>query len=617
MPLKGFSLAFFKRNADKGNLTESVGEYFFLNGPTSYEESFPQRITVDPTFYGYTVTDFGNDVSRIRLEGEFHIYFHARPQSVKAGATNSSELFTQERLSNTISNYLQDAIADAIPIPGVNVRTGKMEFFDFMGMLHSIRKDGSFSGNSIQSQDVVVTGGFNATEPGKGKFNYAEYGIIYRDYERKRYVEVVPSSEGFSINRSTEDTNTWHYTMSWVGLKEESQILADGLISDTMERLQFFNPARGLASAIATIGSIMRLPLVVTGALLQVTGFIKQLSKTADLIKAEYDDAKKNLNSDGKQLKNDFNEIKKSVNKSLGRKDKKNLYDRIIDQSNYSEKLFEYYSAEYQKLKQKVGQYVMQAESLFNASAVITLSPPASSDPLGDAATLPYWDSTPYIDSDIYDYTWNAFYEGLTAEMFILFSDVDTDWSVYFVNGGETFTSIANSLLGDESLSTALADYNSLSVNQNIAGMVLRIPFKRPTLQTYSSSKSSNPSALEERLLGQDLALSVGRGLLTDSTGDLAILNGELSYANNMIDMLDYPIGSLPFWKQWGNPAVIGQMATDWEKELYFEKIVQSLRSDPRTTSANIEYQSQDANVMAIEFKVISIWGRQSHYFSL
>jgi hypothetical protein len=94
-------------------------------------------------------------------------------------------------------------------------------------------------------------------------------------------------------------------------------------------------------------------------------------------------------------------------------------------------------------------------------------------------------------------------------------------------------------------------------------------------------------------------------------------LNGELSYANNMIDMLDYPIGSLPFWKQWGNPAVIGSMATDWERELYFEKIVQSLRSDPRTTSANIEYQSQDANVMAIEFRVISIWGKQSHYFSL
>ena len=136
-------------------------------------------------------------------------------------------------------------------------------------------------------------------------------------------------------------------------------------------------------------------------------------------------------------------------------------------------------------------------------------------------------------------------------------------------------------------------------------------------MQTYSSTQSNNPSSLEERLLGQDLALSQGRGILVDSTGDLATLSGELAYANNMIDMLDYPIGSLPFWKQWGNPAEIGVTATDWERELYFEKIVQSLRSDPRTTSANIEYQVQDGNVMSIEIKVISIWGKQSHYFSL
>lgn len=616
MPLKGFSLTFYKRNTDKGNLIESLGEYFFLNGPTSYEESYPQRITVDPTFYGFTVTDFGNDISKIRLEGEFHLYYYARPQSVTTGQSGfASDLSTQAQ--STVSNYLQDAIADALPIPGVNVRTGKMEFFDFIGLLNSIRKDGNFSGNSPQSKEIIARGAFTVTQPGKGKFNYAEYGIIYRDYERKRYVEVVPAANGFTVNRSTEDTNTFHYSMSLIGLKDEASLVADGFISDILERIQFINPAAGLASAIATIGSIMRLPLVLTGALLSLTSFVKQLSRTADLIKAEYDDAKKNLNSDGKQLKNDFNEIKKSVNRSLGRKDKKTIYDRIIDQSNYNEKLFEYYSAEYQKLKQKFGQFVMQAESLFNASGVLILAPATSTDPLSDSATLPYWDSTPFIDSDVYDFSWNSYYEGLYGEVFIFFSDIDFDWQVYFVNGGETFTSIAESQLGDSSLSTALADYNGLSVNQNISGMVLRLPFKRPTLQTYSSNKSSNPSALEERLLGQDLALSVGRGLLSDSTGDLAILSGELSYANNMIDMLDYPVGSLPMWKQWGNPAVIGAMATDWERELYPEKIVQSLRSDPRTNQATIETLNQDGNVMAMEFRVISIWGKQSHYFSL
>lgn len=611
MPNKGFSLAFFKRNTDNGLLTEELGEYYFLNGPTSYEESYPQRISVDPTFYGYSVTDFGNDTTKIRLEGEFHIYFYARPQSVMDGNSSYSD-----QAVSAVSNFLQDAIADAIPIPGVTVRTGKMEFFDFIGLLHSIRKDGNFTGASPQSKEIVARGLFTATKPGRGKFNYAEYGIVYRDYERKRYVEVVPSAEGFSINRSVEDTNTWHYTMSWVGLKDEAELKADGYISDILEKVQFINPSAGLASAIATIGSIMRLPLVLTGALLTLTSFVKQLSKTFDLVKAEYDDAKRNLNADGKQLKNDFNEIKKSVNRSLGKKDKKSIYDRIIDQSNYSEKLFDYYSAEFQKLKDKVGAYVMQAENLFNASGLLMLNPPSSTNPLEDASVMPFWDSTPYIDSDIYDYSWNAYYEGLFGEMFILFSDIDVNWEPYFVNGGETFESIADSVLGDKDLASALADYNSLSVNQNISGLVLRLPFQRPALQTYSLNKSSSASSLEERLLGQDLALSVGRGINIDSTGDLAILSGELAYANNIIDMLDFEIGCLPFWKKWGNPAIIGQMATDWERESYLDKIIDSLRSDPRTSQATLERVVQDGNAIGIEIKVVSIWGRQSHYFS-
>lgn len=616
MPLKGFSLAFFKRNTDNGLLTEELGEYFFLNGPTSYEETYPQRISVDPTFYGYTVTDFGNDISKIHLEGEFHIYFYARPQSNVSGSSGfAADLSIQA--TQAVSNFTQDAISDIAPIPGLTVRTGKMEFFDFIGLLNTIRKDSSFTGVSAQSEEIILRGRLSNFKPGRGSFNYAQYGIVYRDYERRRYVEVVPAADGFTVSRSTEDTNTWKYSMTWVGLRNESQIKLDGVISDILENTQFINPAVGLANAIATIGSVLRLPLVITGALLSVTSFIKQLSKTGELIQAEYVDAKNNLNAQGKQLKNDFNEIKTSVNKSLGKKDKKSIYDKIIDQSNYNEKLFDYYSAEYQKLKQKVGQFVQQAESLFNASGVIILAPPTSSDPLGDASTMPYWDSTPFIDSEVYDYSWAAFYEGLFAEVFILFSDIDFDWYPYFVNGGETFSSIALSLLGDVSLSTPLADYNGLSVNQNIAGRVLRIPNPRPTLQTYSTNLSSSASALEERLLGQDLALSVGRGILTDSTGDLAILNGELSYINNMIDMLDYPIGSLPYWKKWGNPAVIGSMATDWERELYVDKIVDALRSDPRTGQATFERLVQDGNVMAMEFKVISIWGKQSHYFSL
>jgi hypothetical protein len=199
----------------------------------------------------------------------------------------------------------------------------------------------------------------------------------------------------------------------------------------------------------------------------------------------------------------------------------------------------------------------------------------------------------------------------------MIFAEIDYDFTAWQAMGGDTYSSLAASLLGDSALAPALAEYNSDQILADISGRFVRIPQSRPALSTFSAVNSTNPAVLEERLLGQDLALNDGRGFIADPTGDFAVLNGEMCYANNIIDMLDFYVGSLPYWPEWGNPARVGDMSTEWEKQRYIERIVQGIQRDSRTALVSLESVSQDGNRIEMRIKVKSIFGFQSHYFEL
>jgi hypothetical protein len=81
--------------------------------------------------------------------------------------------------------------------------------------------------------------------------------------------------------------------------------------------------------------------------------------------------------------------------------------------------------------------------------------------------------------------------------------------------------------------------------------------------------------------------------------------------------MMDFYVGSLPYWPEWGNPARVGDMSTEWEKQRYIERIVQGIQRDSRTALVSLESVSQDGNRIEMRIKVKSIFGFQSHYFEL
>ena len=616
---KGFSLAFFKRDTNTGRLSQEIGEYFFLNGPTSYSESYGQRLSVDPTFYGYTVTDFGNDISKISLEGEFAIYFYGSPQSRTNGADKFIDDVTAQG-SAAAKSFLSSSLSDIFPVPGLTTRTGSQEFADFVGLLWQIRQDGSFSGIDAQAKGIVSAGGFQETDTGHGSFNYAEYGIVYRDYERRRFVEVVHDPSGFTVSRSVEDTNTYRFTLTLFGLKSEEAVFNEGYLSGLKNQASLLNPATIIPNALGAIDSVLRLPLQFSGALLSVTGVIKDLFNQSGALSDLWKDASKAITTDGKLLSQDFAAIEKSMFKAAGKKDKKAVLALIADGGNFSGNLNSYYSDFWQAFKDKVEQAGVSAEQLLNAAGISYLNPPPtppSQNPIDAATVLPGWDSTPFIDNPNYDFIWQSWLENANIQAMLVFAEINYDFGVFQAMSGANYESIASAVLGDPSLSPALAEFNQDQVLADISGRFIRIPISRPTLAVYSVNSSKNPGVLEERLLGQDLALNDGRGFIADPTGDFAVLNGEMCYANNIIDMLDFYVGSLPYWPEWGNPARVGDMSTEWEKQRYIERIVQGIQRDSRTALVSMESVSQDGNRIEMRLKIRSIFGFQSHYFEL
>src|SRR5207247_2407484 len=91
---------------------------------------------------------------------------------------------------------IKDELADAFPLAGVNVRTGEMEFQDFVGLLYHSRGNGY---TSTDRQGSPISAAFAGKQ-----FNFSEYGLVFHDYARRRHVEVILQKEGFSISRGVE-----------------------------------------------------------------------------------------------------------------------------------------------------------------------------------------------------------------------------------------------------------------------------------------------------------------------------------------------------------------------------------------------------------------------------
>lgn len=604
-PKNLFSFEFAKRDKLTGDFIRFPNsEYFFTVGPMSSSENFKFRISFEPTFNGGTsIVDMGRGNSTIKLDGEFYIYYFdtvkKKPTSGEIQGSGLIEFGTN--LAKDKFNSLKDRVVDKYSkMAGINVRSGVEEFFDVMGLMYYSRFDKTIYTPSIGSQGSLL----KAILGGDQKFSYSEHALIYHDYDRDRHVEVIIPSEGFSVSRTTGDTNTYKYSLNMVVINDLEESLKP------LAPPNLPSPFAILSSAINDLQNLINFPLEITGLLLNAATFIQTLTNSGQTLVNTFGNMKDRFNAQGKLISSTFDAAKNDVNRALGRKENATLTEQLegildtreefLAEITTSETLFSSQTANALAQAKYVG-YLIQT----------ILTPPNITGNLPDETLLPGYDSTNLIQNQVWQWTQTVQNTITNIQSAYIQSYSDDSYSIYYAPDSATFRNIAKDVMGDESLAPALAQYNKKTLSEILSGQAVRLPFGVKT-NMFGGLLPDNPTRadLEAGLLGYDLALTSDRDFLIAPNRDLAVTDRLDTLVENIVDIIDIPVGSWIVNQLIGNYMMIGETTEELEKQGALQKLLQEIQSDPRVKEAEILSVEQDGDILKYIMRVSPIAGK-------
>ncbi|TGJ99841.1 hypothetical protein EHO57_13860 [Leptospira langatensis] len=608
-PKNVFSFAFYIKQEDGSyDLSDPTGvEYFFVNGPTQYSENFKYRTSVDKTFGGTVVVDYGPDNHEIRMEGEFHIYFRGLPGTPRGGIPgDSGNGFFQSALSagkalvsNAVGSYYDSIRTKYLALAGGDFRSGLQEFQDFMYMLHYSRSLDPVQYTSGDPQGRKVVNFFSGL-----RLNWKEIAMVFRDYDRNRTVEVIVPQNGFTISRAVQDTNTYKYSLNLTTVRELDAKILSPLVRSN------FNPSRTISGLMNELENLVNLPLKLSGTLLGVAKFAQTFANSADRLKTSWGRMKDQFNLEGRLARKTFDSARSTLGiggktRGFSAEEISNAIDAAYSQSRAREADFR--------------QALEKAESDLSAflSAVGFFSIPISgSSSYAAESVKPGADFTAWIDNEAYDFAINARDILNETRAAINYAAIDDGFRIRKVGAGETYNSIAKAELGNAKLGEALARYNNDSDTTQLAKAAIKIPYGKVTNIFTTLPEQFTPRDLEVALIGADLKLTENRGIAVAPNGDWALVEGDETLINNILDPIDFEQGSLPANPSIGNPIPIGSLPDDLVKNSYLAQILGQIRSDPRVSNAQYLGAIQEGDKYLFLFTVTSISGG-SFYLSL
>ncbi|MEQ9366677.1 MAG: hypothetical protein RIF32_20730 [Leptospirales bacterium] len=597
-----FALEFLRRGTG-GEPGESLGKYYFTNGPTSYSEQYRYHVSVTSTFGGVQVVDFGNAPGLLRLRGEFHIYYKGRPPK-DAGKSSDSVLDQAKEFG---AEKFDNLLADAFPVAGRNVRSGRMEYSDFIGLLYGIRRK-SDRYQSPDEQGAEITAKFKE-EP----FDYSKYVLIYHDYARSRSVEIVPADEGVTVERSVEDTNTYLYNASFVIVDDRSP--ATRQMETFLDKALAINPFYSLSRSVTFLKTILRLPLKVSGALVTVSKFTAQFLDTGNRVIAAWDGMVDQFDSDGKLARRNFQNARENLQRTGSRgpeEDRRDDLERLI--ANLPGTPPPAANGRQAEFRTALNDFSRATDATMAAATGALLGPPVA---VGEWSQTPEADFTPLISNPIYEPLILAQQTIVDIQADLIRAEADSSFGVTIPTAGETYEQVAERSLGDASLAGPLAAYNGQSATADPAGRPLRVPNDNRSLIISRAPADPELRDLERTLLGTDIALAGDRDLASSASGDLASMAGEVTLQNNVIDSIDTAAQSLPLHPWWGNPVSPGEVLEPFERRDAINQLLDSIRADPRVRTAALVAADQDANRITFTIRVQSVFGFASWYLQV
>lgn len=584
---------YIKQENGSYDLNDPSGvEYFFVNGPLSYTENLKYRTSIEKTFGGCVVIDYGPDNHEIRLEGEFYIYFRGLPSKPSSSLFGDSGSGLVQSGLSAVKSFASSTfyrIRSSYLSFGSDFRSGLQEFKDFLFILHYSKSLEAVEYTSNDPQGRKVVNFFkNLT------LNWKEIAFVFRDYDRDRTVEVVLPQNGFTISRSVGDTNTYKYSLNLVVVKElDSKIKSYSVRNN-------FNPFRALSGLTSELENLVNLPLKLSGGLLNVARFTKSFADSGLRLSTSFSRMKGLFTSRGKLARITFNSAGtelKLISKTRGLSP-----DEVaiaLDSSESSSKSNE------SEFRSALSQARTSLSSLDSAIASYTISLPGNGT-LESESVKPGADFTAWIDTEAYDLVITAREILNEIEAALAFSSIDESFRMRAVNPGETYQTIAKTDLGAMSLGTALAIYNGDSDPSTISKKAIKLTGGIKTNVFIPLANDFKPIDLEIALLGADIRLTENRGISVSPDGDLGIVLGEEALINNILDLLDIPIGALPANPTLGNPLQIGEILNEVTTQS-IRGLLTQIRSDPRIENAEIINLSEDGDTITLGLKITPV----------
>ncbi|EIE01411.1 hypothetical protein [Leptospira licerasiae] len=600
VPKNSFSLAFYnkKANGDYDHTSKGEPEYYFVNGPLQYSENYKYRRSIEQTFGATVVIDYGPGNHEIRLEGEFHIYHLGLPskpnsdipgssgQGMFQTAVNAGKTF----LTNKFTSYYDKIRSQYLALGGGNFRSGLQEFQDFLFFLHYSQYNGKYESNDIQAKQIA----------GKlsGTINWKKIAIVFRDYDRKRTVEVVVPGSGFTISRSVSDTNTYKYSLTLTVVRElDFENIKSELVRSN------FNPSRTISGLMNELENLVNTPLILTGTLLGAAKFIRAFGSSTARLRTSWDRMRDQFDQNGKLARVTFQE---GITDLGFRGKKRGFNDEDI--SSAIDGAYSLSRSREAEFRQNLTKANTEALALNSAIGSMTIPIPDNSS-FELESLKPKADFFNWIDNDLYSFVITALEILTEMQAAINYASIDNTFSIKQIQTGETYNSIAQEALGNETLGEALARYNGDSDVKKIERKVIKIPFGYST--NVVSLLSENPSArdLEIAILGTDIKLSENRAIDISPTGDLGIIEGEETLINNTLDIIDIPQGSIPGLPEIGNPIPIGEIPTEEQIQDSIQKLISQISKDPGVKSVRFLNMEQVGDKILFVFRFESVTG--------
>lgn len=596
-PTGAYSIEFFKKN---DIMDMSLGEYFFLMGLQSLDQTYTYRMSAKATFGGTSVVDFGLGESNISLTGQIWPFYEGPPVKKPAGSFSKGASF-----GDMASNF-GDAIGSALfqEFEGMNPikKAGYLDFIDLVYLMHESRNPDKFDSRAPSlsifypnAKDIQLKG------VGLRNFDSENSKMVFHDYDRDAHWEVVFAKDGFKLHQDTKDPMTWHWTLNLIGVKDVSEPakFKRPMIPDPKKML------RDIRNGLNNILDDLSQPLAM------IAGITELYHDVANLVE--------DLKLDLKSFENLNKGYIQKISKAGGPiKKKSNQFLELLGQLSFPNQTLPNFSS-YDQTSAPITTATPPAEQ------ISPTLPPNLTDNIYTGSTVDP------IEVDLAtDQTVNDMYElqALMDELSVAItqfnnSSLSRTFTYIVIRPGMTLESIASTYYGSPLLvQNLINDNGALLIGktlQELYGTRIRVPAD----QTYSyrdtgilddqyiidnATPEETQAIVEKWLFGQDLDLDDSRDLVIRNN-DLGGLSGIDSLIENLLDRMIMPKGAYTAHPDLGAMPNPGQVPDDYLNLTIPNKILQDIRSDLGVQAADIKQFSMTADEFSYEIEVNPVGG--------